>query len=59
MWRLYVEAIEDRTVPSGGLVDNLLVFGDSLADTGNLFLATGGAVPNPSFYDAAPPAGKA
>jgi hypothetical protein len=59
MWRLYLEMLEDRTVPSGGLVGNLLVFGDSLADTGNLFLATGGAVPNPSFYDAAPPAGKA
>jgi phospholipase/lecithinase/hemolysin len=44
------EALEDRTVPSGGLVANLVVFGDSLSDTGNAALATGGALPNPALY---------
>jgi phospholipase/lecithinase/hemolysin len=32
---LHLDALEDRTVPSGGLVGNLVVFGDSLSDTGN------------------------
>jgi phospholipase/lecithinase/hemolysin len=48
--RLYLEALEDRTVPSGGLVGNLVVFGDSLSDTGNAALATGGALPNSALY---------
>ena len=42
--------LEDRTVPSGGLVGNLVIFGDSLSDTGNAALATGGALPNPALY---------
>lgn len=29
---------------------DLLLFGDSLTDTGNVFLATGGTVPNPVYY---------
>jgi hypothetical protein len=42
--------LEDRTLPSGGLIGSLVVFGDSLADTGNVSLATGGADPNSSIY---------
>ena len=48
--RLYLEALEDRTVLSGGLVGNLVIFGDSLSDTGNAALATGGALPSPALY---------
>src|SRR5262245_7721869 len=33
--RPLVEQLEDRTVPSGGVVGNLVIFGDSLSDTGN------------------------
>lgn len=29
---------------------NLLVFGNSLSDTGNLFLLSNGTTPNPSLY---------
>jgi phospholipase/lecithinase/hemolysin len=31
--------------------DNLIVFGDSYCDVGNLFIATGGAEPAPPYYD--------
>src|SRR6516225_4164556 len=48
--RLHLEALEDRTVLSGGLVGNLVIFSDSLSDTGNSALATSGAVPNPALY---------
>jgi phospholipase/lecithinase/hemolysin len=48
--RPQVEALEDRTVLSAGLVGNLVIFGDSLSDTGNAALATGGALPNPALY---------
>src|SRR5260370_31987320 len=48
--RLHLEVLEDRTVPSAGLVANLVVFGDSLSDTGNAALATSGALPNPALY---------
>jgi outer membrane lipase/esterase len=48
--RLHLEALEDRTVPSSGLVGNLVIFGDSLSDTGNVTLATGGTFPNPALY---------
>ncbi len=48
--RPQLEALEARTVLSGGLVGNLVVFGDSLSDTGNADLATGGALLNPAFY---------
>jgi len=34
-----------RATPS-----TLVVFGDSLSDAGNVFLATGGAVPDPAWY---------
>src|SRR3954471_9015267 len=46
---LAVEALEDRTVLSGSPVGDLVVFGDSLADVGNLQLASQGAFPN-SLY---------
>src|SRR5262249_12459629 len=48
--RLHLELLEDRLVPSGGLVGNLVVFGDSLSDAGNAALATGGALPDPTLY---------
>lgn len=32
-------------------VSNLLVFGDSLSDVGNIALATGGAVPGPAYFN--------
>jgi outer membrane lipase/esterase len=43
-------------VTAGGVVraepiTQLVVFGDSLSDNGNVFKATGGAVPPPSHYD--------
>lgn len=44
-----LEALEDRVVPAG-LVGDLVNFGDSLTDTGNVSLATGGAVPPSAFY---------
>jgi outer membrane lipase/esterase len=47
--RLHLETLEDRTVPSG-LINNLVIFGDSLSDVGNVTLATGGAFPNPTLY---------
>lgn len=31
--------------------DTWLAFGDSLTDTGNAFALTGGAIPDPTFYD--------
>jgi outer membrane lipase/esterase len=46
---LRLEILEDRTVLSGSF-GHLVVFGDSLADAGNLFLATGGTIPNPALY---------
>jgi predicted outer membrane repeat protein len=46
---LFLEALEDRTVPSG-MVGNLVVFGDSLADVGNASLATQGNFPPSSLY---------
>jgi outer membrane lipase/esterase len=45
-----LEALEDRALPSNGLVGNLVIFGDSLSDTGNSSLATGGALPNSALY---------
>src|SRR6516165_9035563 len=48
--RLQLETLEDRMVPSGGLIGNLVIFGDSLSDTGNVAIATGGAIPNPALY---------
>src|SRR5262245_23552537 len=43
--------LEDRTVPSGGLVGNLVIFGDSLSDTGNFLpLAPPGSIPRPDLY---------
>src|SRR6266481_1188103 len=46
---LHLEMLEDRRLPSG-LIGNLVVFGDSLSDTGNDAIATGGAFPNPAVY---------
>ena len=48
--RLQLETLEDRTVPSAGVIGNLVIFGDSLSDTGNVAIATGGALPNPTLY---------
>ncbi len=48
-FRPHVESLEARTVPTG-LVGNLVVFGDSLDDVGNVSLATGGTVPTPGVY---------
>jgi phospholipase/lecithinase/hemolysin len=48
--------LEDRTVLSGGLVGNLVIFGDSFSDVGNAAIASaiasGGTkvVPNPALY---------
>lgn len=33
------------------IYDNLIVFGDSYCDVGNLYIATGGAEPAPPYYD--------
>src|SRR5215470_6070233 len=46
---LRLETLEDRTLPSG-LVGDLVVFGDSLADVGNASLATQGAFPPSALY---------
>src|SRR6266545_4866093 len=48
--RPQLEALEERTVLSGGLVGNLVIIGDSLSDAGNADLATGGALLNPGLY---------
>src|SRR5271166_265204 len=47
---LHLETLEDRTLLSSGPIGNLVVFGDSLADVGNISLATGGAIPNSAIY---------
>src|SRR5262249_420524 len=47
---LEVEVLEDRTLPSAALVSNLVVFGDSLDDVGNLSRITGGALPPGDIY---------
>jgi phospholipase/lecithinase/hemolysin len=52
--RLTLEVLEDRTVPSGIPFQELIVFGDSLSDTGNVFAATGGLIP-PAFSSGAEP----
>jgi phospholipase/lecithinase/hemolysin len=49
--RLGLEALEDRTLPSATPVANLVVFGDSLADVGNLHIASQGAYPPGNLYD--------
>ena len=48
--RLHLETLEDRTLLSTSPIGNLVVFGDSLADAGNVYLATGGTTPNPAIY---------
>jgi phospholipase/lecithinase/hemolysin len=48
--RLRVERLEERSLLTGSLVGNLVVFGDSLSDTGNASLATGGTIPNSTLY---------
>jgi CSLREA domain-containing protein len=45
---LFLESLEDRITPTTGL-GHLVVFGDSLADEGNVSLATGGALPGPAY----------
>src|SRR6516164_3574154 len=47
--RLGVETLEDRAVPS--VYSNLIVFGDSISDTGNGFLFTGGVATAPPYFD--------
>src|SRR5262245_66595215 len=44
--RLHLDALEDRTVPSGDLVGNLVIFGDSLTDTGNFLPRAPDVIPN-------------
>jgi phospholipase/lecithinase/hemolysin len=44
-----LEALEERAVPSG-MVGDLVVFGDSLADVGNASLATKGTFPPSALY---------
>ena len=40
------------SLPSSAVsFSNIVVFGDSLSDTGNFFAATGNMVPNASYYD--------
>jgi outer membrane lipase/esterase len=46
---LRLETLEDRTVPSG-MVGNMVVFGDSLADVGNASIATHGTFPPSALY---------
>ncbi len=45
-----LESLEERLVLSSGPFGKLLVFGDSLADVGNVSAATGGALPPSQFY---------
>jgi outer membrane lipase/esterase len=45
-----LEVLEDRTLLSGGPVSDLVVFGDSLSDVGNVALATGNTIPTPGVY---------
>ncbi len=45
----YLEPLEDRVVPAGDLIGNLVNFGDSLSDTGNFSTATAGALPPVAF----------
>ena len=47
--RLQVECLEGRIVPSG--LTEIVAFGDSYVDTGNLFVATGGTFPaSPPYF---------
>jgi phospholipase/lecithinase/hemolysin len=47
--RLSLERREDRTVPSG--LAEIVAFGDSYVDTGNIFVASGGSFPaSPPYY---------
>jgi phospholipase/lecithinase/hemolysin len=60
---LRVEPLEDRTVLNHGLASaplalpappfsEIVAFGDSLTDTGNVFIATGGAIPaSPPYFN--------
>jgi phospholipase/lecithinase/hemolysin len=45
-----LQRLEDRTVPAQAAVGDLVVFGDSLADVGNVSAATGGTLPPSSLY---------
>ena len=46
--RLGVEALEDRTVPTA--FSDVFVFGDSISETGNAFLLTGGVAAAPPYF---------
>jgi len=48
--RLELEALEDRVVPAG-LVGDLVIFGDSLSDTGNISARSGGFIPGSLYFD--------
>jgi phospholipase/lecithinase/hemolysin len=49
---LAVEALEPRVVLAGLPFSGMVVFGDSLSDTGNVYLVTGGQVPTaPPFFE--------
>lgn len=45
-----VSLVLSSTGAQAGLYSNLYVFGDSLSDTGNDLVVTGGAVPSPAYY---------
>src|SRR5215470_1775254 len=47
--RLGVEALEDRTVPTA--FSDVFVFGDSISETGNAFLATGDVAAAPPYFE--------
>jgi phospholipase/lecithinase/hemolysin len=48
--RLGLEALEERTVLSGSPVGNLVIFGDSLNDVGNVSVVSQGTLPPSSLY---------
>jgi phospholipase/lecithinase/hemolysin len=37
--------------PADGEISRMFAFGDSLSDTGNVFIATGGAIPAPPYFE--------
>ncbi len=52
--RLRLERLEDRVAPAGLPFSELLVFGDSLSETGNAFARSGGFVPPPVDVNGSP-----
>lgn len=48
---LAIGVIGASTTASAASFSSLTIFGDSLSDTGNIFLATGGTVPTAPYFD--------